>query len=222
MRALLAAVLLAAATGLAPAHADPMSTFSNPCLLVAVAPADTPGQWTGVVYSKPVKLSHVAGDPLATGSLRCTLQVNSSSHTAPDVASSTSPVTPAVAVVAPFPVSYTAPGAFDHADVCAQVDLVGGATFYWDDWARVWSTSPDVECTDHTFIGHPLPLPWNRINQIVGTVNGILPDVDSTVCPVLAALAPGAGPVVVDPTGDTYVGGTTPDDLFWDCPPYRP
>ena len=51
--------------------------------------------------------------------------------------------------------------------------------------------------------------------------------VDETLCPVLASLAgtvnslPTSGVLYIDPaSGDTWVGGRTPDDLFWDCDPY--
>ena len=53
--------------------------------------------------------------------------------------------------------------------------------------------------------------------------------VDSIVCPLLITLAPTvdslptAAVLYIDPaTGDTFVGGTTEADLFWDCPPYLP
>jgi hypothetical protein len=45
----------------------------------------------------------------------------------------------------------------------------------------------------------------------------VLVPLDGTVCPRLAALAPGVpGVIDIDPTGDTSVAGAP----FWDCPPY--
>jgi len=62
---------------------------------------------------------------------------------------------------------------------------------------------------------------------------GLLDQVNSLVMPpdpVCTGLVAASGPVdglptagvlYVDPaTGDVYAGGTTRDDMFWDCPPY--
>jgi hypothetical protein len=58
----------------------------------------------------------------------------------------------------------------------------------------------------------------------VAYIDGVLTSaevdvVDPVLCPRLAALAPGAGGVGIDPTGDVTVPGL---GLVWDCPPYAP
>jgi hypothetical protein len=68
------------------------------------------------------------------------------------------------------------------------------------------------------------------LDQVIAIINAINEQtkvVDQVVCPVLITAAPTvdslptAAVLYIDPvTGDTYVGGTTPADLFWDCPPY--
>jgi hypothetical protein len=62
---------------------------------------------------------------------------------------------------------------------------------------------------------------------VLDQVNAILALVDPTLCAQLIAISgtvdslPTAGVLYIDPaTGDTYVGGTGPSALFWDCPPY--
>jgi hypothetical protein len=41
---------------------------------------------------------------------------------------------------------------------------------------------------------------------------------DEVLCPILRTLSPGVpGVVDIDPTGDTYIGGS----FIWDCPPYE-
>jgi hypothetical protein len=213
VRRSIAAVLLAVAAGTvpAPAHATPMAVTGHPCLLEALRSGT---QWEGILYSKPQKLSGVAGDPQATGTLTCTLKLNGVTHLdGGDVAATQSPLSTGVAVAPPVPVSFAA-GDFDHIAICAQVDVVGEGTYYWHDYANVgsWSTDPDGECTSNIslFVFPPY------VTRIFQHVNGVLAIADPVVCAQLGALAPGTGPVVIDETGDTYVAG----ELFWDCPPF--
>jgi hypothetical protein len=64
------------------------------------------------------------------------------------------------------------------------------------------------------------------VDGVINTVNEATKIVDPAVCAALIAIAPTvdglptAAVLYIDPTGDTYVGGTTPADLFWNCPPY--
>ena len=62
---------------------------------------------------------------------------------------------------------------------------------------------------------------------LLDTTDPVFYALDPAICARLVALSetvdtvPAFGLVHVDPaTGDTYVGGTTPEYLFWDCPPY--
>jgi hypothetical protein len=61
------------------------------------------------------------------------------------------------------------------------------------------------------------------LDQVTGTPEAL----DPAFCAGLISLAPtvdhlpSSGVVYIDEaTGDTYLGGLTPDNLFWDCPPY--
>jgi hypothetical protein len=62
---------------------------------------------------------------------------------------------------------------------------------------------------------------------VLDQVNAVLQNVDPILCGVLKTLAPTvdslptSSVLYIDPaSGDTYVGGTGPSALFWDCPPY--
>lgn len=70
------------------------------------------------------------------------------------------------------------------------------------------------DCWIPVKVPNPTTFDPNLIDFVIDTV-------DPVVCARLAALAPGVGPVVVDGTGDTYVGGTAPENLVYDCPPYH-
>jgi len=221
-----------------PAHAAPMEVTGKPCGLRSLGNAA--GDYTGVLYATPQKLSHVAGSPAVSGSLRCTLQLDGARHADPDTAVTEGPVTPGVAVAPPVPVTF-------HLDpddlsafpaVCAQVDIPGEGTYYWAEYgdSGSWSTDPASVCED-TILVHVVP-PYQE--RVVGFVITALASVDETiarlcdvdacippwssltqadplVCPVLASSAPGSGPLTIAPDGDTYVDST----LLWDCPPYQ-
>lgn len=210
--ALAAAVLLAA--GPAAVHAEPMELTGHPCALWWSF-GDDDGDWTGVLTPTPQKLSHVAASPVVSGSLRCTVQLDGNQHSDPDLVSTQGPVTPAVAVAPPLLMTYHLADEFAEVAVCAQVDVPGGATYYWHDYANVghWSTDPESDCTS-TIAMYVEPPYYRRVYNIVETVGRAG---DATACPRLAALAPGAGPVTVDAEGDVYAGG----GLVFDCPPYE-
>ena len=215
MRRLVLAIALLVA-GAPSAHADPMEITGHPCRYgPSVVTAD--GEWTAVVYGGPQKLSHVAGSPLVAGSLRCTLQVDGNRHSDPDAAFAEGPVTPEVAVVPPTPVTFHV-DADDEISVCAQVDVPGEGTYYWNDYANDgnWSTDPASTCTS-TILLYVVPPYLERVYNIVGHAFDPVGEVDPTVCPRLAALAPGGGPVTIDAEGDVAVAGVP----FWDCPPYE-
>jgi hypothetical protein len=223
-KVLLAVALVAGAVTVAPAHAAPPEITGNPCGYVAAPSPDAPDEWTGVLYSTPEKLSHVAGSPTVSGRLTCSLKVGTlyddPTHNDPAVASTQGDVTPAVAVAPPVPVSFHA-GTGDVVVVCAQVDVVGEGTYYLTEYGgwHFWTTDPGNECKGFEAIA-VIPPYVTRIAQLVGTaidaVNGVFVVVDPVVCALLASLAPGAGPVVIDPTGDTYLDG----ELWYDCQPY--
>ncbi len=62
----------------------------------------------------------------------------------------------------------------------------------------------------------PQPV-YDTLTVVFDLLNAVVFEpLDPVVCAVLAALAPGAGPLVIDSTGDAYLL----DSIFWDCPPY--
>jgi hypothetical protein len=68
--------------------------------------------------------------------------------------------------------------------------------------------------------------PGGILDQVFAILNGVLGQIDPTICPVIASLAPTvnslptSGVLFIGPDGDIYVGGTGPGALFYDCPPY--
>lgn len=245
--ALLAAAVLAAAAAAPAAHAAPMEITGHPCRWEGVARDTDPNEWTYLLFATPQKLSHVADTSVVAGSLRCTLKIgpNESFHDDPAVASTVSPVTPLVAVAPPTLAKVHVEESWWIPSVCAQVDLEGGGTYYWDDSAERWTTDPHTICVDYTLpaamirTGTPLDrrLLWPILDEGFGVVNGasdmvnggvngaedlvngvFVDHVDPTLCPLLGGLAPGTESLTVDPTGDVSVAGV----LVWDCPPYLP
>jgi hypothetical protein len=89
-------------------------------------------------------------------------------------------------------------------------------------WAGV--PAANALCVDRNGVGSgSCPNP-----PLTDQTDSVLEIVDPTICPMLVTAAPTvdsgptAGVIYVDPgTGDTYVGGTTADDVTWDCPPYQ-
>jgi hypothetical protein len=93
---------------------------------------------------------------------------------------------------------------------------------------------PDQVCGD----GGLLDQAFAVLDTVFATVDGVLTTVDGVVteltkipdpvlCGQLKGIAgtidslPTSGVLYIDPaSGDTYIGGTTADDLAWDCPPY--
>jgi hypothetical protein len=79
---------------------------------------------------------------------------------------------------------------------------------------------PDQVCGDGGVL--------DQLIAIIDSVNEQTKILDPTICGVLKTLAPTVNGLptnavlYIDPaSGDLYVGGrTSPDDLFWDCPPY--
>jgi hypothetical protein len=85
-----------------------------------------------------------------------------------------------------------------------------------------------TETIDDCGDGDPCPGALCTLAFVGSKVNEVFAQaVDPVLCPQLVALAPTvdglptANVLYIDPaTGDTYAGGTTQDDLVYDCPPY--
>lgn len=181
------ALLTAVAVLPAPSYAADGPT-GTPCRLYSVAPQDDPDVFAGVLLGGPYA---------ASGTLTCTVQVGAPAHSGPDDVARSATGTGAVLV----PPSQVAPpwtGAPMY--VCTEFTPTAAPTVYWSDGA--WTDDPAQPCDPY--------------RDSLDTSAGVGQELDVVLCPVLAALRPGFGPVVITPNGDVYVAGT----FVWDCPPY--
>jgi hypothetical protein len=221
--AALAAVAVVAMAPVPARAADPVVLDGS--LLCSFASINDPTgtRQAGYINGGPVLFGDDdAADNPVYGSVTCAIHVGyqNLAHSAPDATSATSPVTPGAAVLAPTLMSYDLPNEWDLISYCTQVDIVGGPTYYWDEYSEAWSTDPDSAC--EYLYDDPPPPDFNIVDYILELANELvfIPIVDPVLCPVLAAL-----PVTREPNdvlyitveGDTYVAGS----LFWDCPPYE-
>jgi hypothetical protein len=216
MKSLLVATLLAAAAVPGVAHADPYFGYEGRCTYTVLNDT-TPnallgGQstWNGVarVHVVPVDEDGVpTGAPVAA---KCELVVNRVSRgIVLDAGSGTG------AVAAAGPLMYTA-AVTDTVDLCTIVTIGSVTQRTCAITLPATPICPRLVCGD-----------GGLLDDAITTVNEQSKALDPAVCAALAAAAPtvnglpSADVLYVDPdTGDTYAGGTTPDHLFWDCPPY--
>ncbi|HWL37298.1 MAG TPA: hypothetical protein VNQ77_14035 [Frankiaceae bacterium] len=198
------ALLALAALGPGTAHAAAGPAEGLRCGFTTLTAPFGDGRHSGTLDGGPVVVADGA-DPRA-GRIRCTLQLNGNRHADADLVSVASVTTPGVAVLPPTTIEYDA-AVDDTVYLCAQVEIEGAGTFYWDDDVDEWSTSPYAECDGalQAPVDDPIDrVLWERV-------------VDPLLCPLLAAASPGIGPVAVAPEGDVSVAGST----VWDCPPYE-
>jgi hypothetical protein len=215
MRKLLAATVvgLLAVTAPLPAHADGAG-FRGSCRFSSThdtTPDGTLGghdTWTG-----QVDVLVVAKDAGAI-SATCSLKVNGVSQgVVLDAGSRTG------FAAAAGPLTYRA-GVSDVVSLCTNVTTSAGAES-WCGFGPETALCPDEVCGRD-----------GVLEQVLTILDGLFwPGdlytlVDATVCPELLSLRstvdalPTAGLLSIGPDGDVFVGGTTADDLFWDCPPY--
>jgi hypothetical protein len=113
------------------------------------------------------------------------------------------------------------------------VGTAGPVTFFAEDGALVEECTEidgvTISCGESTNTQIPpqevidaLDGVFTILDGVLTTVDGILlpieQELDTVICPQLAALAPGIpGVVDITPEGDTTLVGAGP---FWDCPPY--
>ena len=231
-----------------PAHATPAG---RNCSFSSVT---DPTVENGETHTGQVNGGPITDDtqPFATVTLTCTIQVGAanSTHAGADAVSCSGTGTGAAEVACQA--SYIAPDG-QPVYLCTQTN-VNGVIYYHDSVAGTWSLSNSVPCGEafqqEVFPGPLGLLPCARsyhppywdtgfmcpddpqsvvdgIFEILGILGPIERDVvDPTLCPALAAAAPGIGPVIIDSGGDTYVdfdndGVADADELFWDCPPYE-
>lgn len=209
------ALLAAATTALALVSPQPAGAAGPPPLtgfLCGFATTNNPladGRTLGYLDGGPVVIAD--GADLRTGRMSCAAQWGVR-HADPDLASATSVTTPGVVTLPPTPHEYASDARLPN--TCASVEVDGAGTFYWDGEAEQWSTSALAFCdlAGYGDDGEPV----TTVLETYDDVNELIEEeVDPVVCPLLAGLAPGAGPVVVEPEGDVTVTGPV-----WDCPPY--
>jgi hypothetical protein len=200
---LAAAVAMLGITAPLSAHADG-ATFKGGCRISTVNDT-TPGGVLGGqrVWNGQVNIEVVANTPNDLVAASCYIKVTASGSESKILDGTVIGATVAVgAGQATFTADVT-----DTVYICTHVTTSAGT----EDVCVALTTTPvcpEQVCGDGGVLGP----------------NGL---VDSIVCPVLITLAPTvdglptSAVLWIDPVqGDTYVGGTTPADLFWDCPPY--
>lgn len=205
-RTVLTAVLLGLLATTAPsAHATPDYHWTGGCGFTVFNDTTPGGQLGGRnVWNGEVDIVAIATNehtslptPLAPISVQCELRVNSVSQGI--VLSATGLGVAANAATLQFTALPS-----DYVEIC---DIVTVAT---DSHAPV--------CYGATLTQHP-PQPvldvfytlWDLVRWQV------LTQLDPLICPLISTLAPGIGPVTVDPTGDVDVYG----EPIYDCPPYH-
>jgi hypothetical protein len=168
----------------------------EPCAFVSVTDEDSADDTqTAEVDGGPLALVGDDGLP-GSGTLVCTIRVDSNSHSGP-VAAAASAHGIGVVVLAPTFVQFTAT-ATQALYLCASYVDDDGGSLYWvhtggDFDGGYWSADPDAEC--YGAIEPPSPLPVVEL-------------LDATVCPVLLA---------VDARLDTELA------VLWQgCEPYSP
>jgi hypothetical protein len=192
------------------AHAAVQEPWGSRCgLSTLIHPTDT-SKTLAQLNGGPLVVSDDESDDPVYASLTCSIHLGVANvrHSGADAASATSPTTPTVVMLPPTLVEYDWLPA-QNLYLCAQVDVVGGPTWYWARDTRQtgqWSTDPESECTYDTDEGEEF-VP-DEVWDLVDAVDGLIGDaehlVDAVTCPALATLYP--------PEGDV------PD--VWDCPPY--
>jgi hypothetical protein len=206
-RVLAAVALAAVAVTTAPAVADPPAEIrhAGSCGLDSVMePALGDGVFRGVVFAEVVAFSTAPErNPVTVTGLRCELSVNGEPRQ-----SWTGQVAGPAGLLAPTPVEITAADN-DVIDLCTVLDTrdaTGAAA------SETYCRSGASRCPPEGYCGYD----W-VFDLVFGVLNDAFAVVDPPVCAVLAGLAPlDAGPLRIEPGGDTYVAG----ELFYDCPPY--
>ena len=206
MKKLLLAVTVGMLAATAPisAHADG-ATYIGGCGFATLNDTTPGGQLGGQdVWNGAVRLAVVpatAGAPNGSAvTASCELKVNGVSQ-----GTVLGPVSGVGAVAAGGQIQFTA-AITDIVSMCTHVTSVNGT---------------EVVCVDATTT-QIVPQPViDAINAVIDLLNdNVFSQIDPTICPVLAALAPGAGPVIINSEGDIWIGSSNPEDKFWDCPPY--
>lgn len=174
----------------------------------------TNGLFEGVIYdlSATTDVNHV---PL-NSTVECWIQVDGGDvtpHFTFPFGAVAGPAAPVQAGVS-TPITFGA-SATDTVTLCQVTHYPGG-------------DGPTV-CPTATTTQIPPQVVFDTLQTVLDLVNGVFAStIDPKVCPILGSLAPGVGPVVIDPTGDVSIvpdptSGLFPPGLLtpvYDCPPY--
>jgi hypothetical protein len=212
MKKLLVATVvgLLAVTAPLTAHADGLH-YKGGCRISTVNDTTPGGQLGGAdTWNGEVDMLVVANDagPI---SATCSLRINSVNQGVILAGSGTGYV---VAVGrATFRAAVT-----DTVTLCTNVTTNGGYESYCG-FGPETPLCPVQVCGDGGVL--------DQVFALYDTIPETTKVLDPPLCAQLMALAPAVdalptgGVLHIDPaTGDTYLGGTTPADLIWDCPPY--
>ena len=171
--------------------------------------------------SYSAQAGYLNGGPIRqSGTLTCTIKVDAATHAAPyEHGTSASATGIGVTVLPPTVAEYISPpDAVIY--LCDEFTDADGVTWYFDGDTFDWSTDENAAC-QVTVTGTTAEPIWvNPVFELLDSpLDLVEPFAAPVVCPVLAALSPGAPPVIeVRTDGDTYVGGA----LLLDCPPWGP
>jgi hypothetical protein len=199
-----AATVMAMVTPLTSASADQGDTFTRGCGFDTSSNAATNGQDQGVIYvlgysSEAPPAPGTVGAP-STATVSCWIDVNGAEQPGTRLT-----VTGNGVIAGQQQIQFTSLDS-DTVTECQQVTFADGSTWTAKDG------NVGVDCPAATVITD---------QPVIDLLNGILSQVDPTICPIIAMLAGTYGPVVIDNTGDIWIND--PLGLIgkvYDCLPY--
>jgi hypothetical protein len=147
MRALVLAALACSAT-VGPAHANAAGPASAPSCGFTVFNHPLANERQVFVIDGTAVVIADGTDP-RTGRMVCTLQ-SGERHSDPDALVARSLTTAGVVELPPTPGEVEPDDPFNF-NVCAQVEIDGAGTFYWDALTDEWTTDSSVFCVDDSF-----------------------------------------------------------------------
>jgi hypothetical protein len=213
-----------AATAPLSAHADG-ANFKGTCRISSVNDTTPDGTLGGQnVWNGQVNILVVANDA-GSISANCSLKVNGANQgVVLDAGAGTG------VVAAAGRVTFTA-AVTDTVTICTNVTTSAGSESVCADLTTT-PICPVQVCGDGGALDQVIAIldgVLTTLDGVINTVNEATKIVDPALCGALTTIAPTvnglptAAVLYIDPaTGDTFVGGTTANDLFWDCPPYVP
>jgi len=141
---------------------------------------------TGQNYEGAIYGYIVHGD----GSLRCYITVNGT-----DVGADVTVAAPGAGAKR---ISFSA-GATDSVKLCWTVTTSHGTT---------------NGCAESTHTQFPPEAFYDALDTVIDAVNGVLVQIDPTICPIIGQGAGTHGPITIAPNGNIYVDG----ELWYVCP----